>query len=44
MFKRVEGFCNPYKGICNRNCGCSQGHDKVMIVTDFLKKKKLFRL
>lgn len=35
MFKRVEGFCNPYKGTCNRNYGCSQGHDIVMIITDF---------
>ena len=39
MFKRVEGFCNPYKGTCSRNCGCSQGHDIVMIVTDFFLKK-----
>jgi hypothetical protein len=35
MFKRVEGFCNSYKDTCNRNNGCSQGHDIVMIITDF---------
>jgi len=39
MFKRVEGFCSPYKGTCNRNYGCSQGHDIVMIITDFFLKK-----
>jgi len=42
MFKRVEGFCNTYKDTCNRNYGCSQGHDKVMIVTDFFLKKDCF--